>query len=185
MGEIHVHEFVTLDGVADAPMWTMDYPFTDGMMEVIGAVTDRSRAILLGRNTYQMFEPAWSTRTVEEDPGAPFFNETKKYVVSSTLSQDEATWNNSEVLGVYDPERIRQLKSEVDGDIYVSGSTTLVRTMLADGLIDQFDLLMYPLTRGEGARLFPEGASPATMTLADSRAFDHGVIYLAYRPKNA
>ena len=183
MGEIHVHEFMTLDGVADAPMWTMDYPFTDGMMEAIGTVTDRSSAILLGRTTYQMFEPAWSTRTVEDDPGAPFFNDTKKYVVSGTLAQNDATWNNSEVLGAYDADRIRQLKKEVDGDIYVSGSTTLVRAMLADGLVDQLDLLVYPLTRGEGAQLFPEGAPPQTMTLAEARPFEHGVVYLAYRPK--
>jgi dihydrofolate reductase len=185
MGEIHVHEFMTLDGVADAPMWTMDYGFTDSMSEVIGGITDKSSAILLGRNTYEMFEPAWSTRTVEDDPGAPFFNETKKYVVSGTLSQDEATWNNSEVIGGYDPERIRRLKSEVDGDIYVSGSTTLVRAMLADGLIDQLDLLVYPLTTGSDDKLFPAGATPTNMTLAEVRPFENGVVYMAYRPKAA
>lgn len=183
MGEIHVHEFMTLDGVADAPMWTMEYGFTDGMAEVIGGVTARSAGILIGRNTYQMFEPAWSTRTAEDDPGAPFFNETRKYVVSGTLSQDEATWNNSEVIGAYDPERIRRLKSEVDGDLYVSGSTTLVRAMLADGLVDQLDLLIYPLTTGSSERLFPEGAAPVDMALAEARPFENGVLYAAYRPK--
>ena len=183
MGEIHVHEFMTLDGVADAPMWTFEYGFTDGMSEVLGNVTGSATAILLGRTTYQMFEPAWSTRTVEDDPGAPFFNDTKKYVVSGTLAQDEATWNNSEVVGAYDPGRIRQLKASEDGNLYVSGSTTLVRALLADGLVDQFHLLVYPLTRGEGARLFPEGAPPATMELADARPFENGVVYLGYRPK--
>lgn len=105
--------------------------------------------------------------------------------MSGTLSQDEATWNNSEVIGAYDPERIRQLKSEVAGDLYVSGSTTLVRALLADGLVDQFDLLMYPLTTGMGERLFPEGAAGATFDVADVRRFDNGVVYLAYRPKAA
>lgn len=183
MGEIHVHTFMTLDGDAGAPMFTMDYGFTDGMGEVIGAVTSQSQAILLGRNTYQMFEPAWSTRTVEDDPGAPFFNDTKKYVVSGTLSQDEATWNNSEVIGAYDADRIRRLKSDVDGLIYVSGSTTLVRAMLADGLVDQFDLLMYPLTTGSSDRLFDATAAPTKMKLAEARPFENGVIYLAYRPE--
>ena len=86
MGAIHVHEFMSLDGVIDAPTWTFDYGFDPKMGEALGAVTERCRAILLGRTTYEMFEPAWSTRTVEDDPGAPFFNDTTKYVVSSTLT---------------------------------------------------------------------------------------------------
>jgi dihydrofolate reductase len=86
MGAIHVHEFMSLDGVIDAPAWTFDYGFDPRMAEILGAVTERSRGILLGRTTYEMFEPAWSTRTVEDDPGAPFFNDTTKYVVSGTLT---------------------------------------------------------------------------------------------------
>ena len=86
MGAISVHEFISLDGVIDAPTWTFDYGFDPKMGEAIGAVTARCRGILLGRTTYQMFEPAWSTRTAEDDPGAPFFNDTTKYVVSSTLT---------------------------------------------------------------------------------------------------
>ena len=82
MGEIHVHEFMSLDGVIDAPTWTFDYGFDPKMGEAIGAFTEGCRGILLGRTTYEMFEPAWSTRTVEDDPGAPFFNDTTKYVVS-------------------------------------------------------------------------------------------------------
>ena len=76
MGAIHVHEFMTLAGVIDAPAWTFDYEFLPEMLRDVGAVTGRCRGILLGRTTYEMFEPAWSTRTVEEDPGAPFFNDT-------------------------------------------------------------------------------------------------------------
>ena len=180
MGAIHVHEFMSLDGVIDTPIWTADYGWTPGMEEVIGGVTERSRGILLGRNTYEMFEPAWSTRTVEDDPGAPFFNDTTKYVVSSTLT--EATWRNSEILGPYDADRIRKLKDEVDGDIYVSGSGTLVRAMLADGLVDELHLLVYPVTRGSGPRLFADGAAPAKLTHAASESFDNGVIYMNYRP---
>src|SRR4051812_32831403 len=143
MGAIRVHEFMTLDGVIDAPTWTFEYGFDPAMGEAIGAVTERSRGILLGRTTYQMFEPAWSTRSVEDDPGAPFFNETTKYVVSGTL--EDATWNNSEIIGPYDAGRIRALKDDLDGDLYVSGSGTLVRAMLADGLVDELHLFVYPL----------------------------------------
>jgi dihydrofolate reductase len=181
MGQIHVHEFISLDGVIDAPTWTFDYGFDPKMGEVLAAVTGNSEGILLGRVTYEMFEPAWSTRTVEDDPGAPFFNDTTKYVVSGTLT--EATWRNSEIIGPYDPDRIRRLKDEVDGDLYVSGSGRLVRAMLADRLVDQLHLFVFPLTRGEGPRLFPDDAPPAKFSLAAHEAYDNGVVYAGYRPE--
>jgi dihydrofolate reductase len=181
VGAIHVHEFMSLDGVIDAPTWTFDYGFDPGMAEAIGAVTNRCRAILLGRTTYEMFEPAWSTRTVEDDPGAPFFNDTTKYVVSGTLKT--ATWRNSEIIGPYDPASIRNLKDEVDGDLYVSGSGSLVRAMLAESLVDELHLFVYPLTRGSGPRLFPDEAAPSKLSLAACESYDNGVVYLAYRPQ--
>lgn len=181
MGAIHVHEFMSLDGVIDTPTWTAEYGFDPKMAEAIGAVTARCRGILLGRTTYELFEPAWSTRTVEDDPGAPFFNDTAKYVVSGTLT--DPTWRNSTVIGPYDPETIRTLKDEVDGDLYTSGSGTLVRAMLADGLVDELNLFVYPLTRGDGPRLFPEDAAPGKLALAACEQYDNGVLYLAYRPQ--
>ncbi|MGH3320039.1 MAG: dihydrofolate reductase family protein [Streptosporangiaceae bacterium] len=180
MGTIRVHEFITLDGVIDAPTWTADYGFTDETGESIGAVTESCSAILLGRATYEMFAPAWSARTVEDDPGAPFFNESPKYVVSSTLQH--ADWNNSTVLGAYDPQVIRELKEKVDGDVYVSGSGTLVRAMIADGLVDELHLLVYPLTLGGGPQLFPASAPETQWTLAGHRAFDNEVLHLTYTP---
>jgi len=181
MGAVRVHEFMSLDGVIDAPTWTFDYGFDPQMGEAIGAVTARCEGILLGRTTYQMFEPAWSTRTVEDDPGAPFFNDTTKYVVSATLT--DATWRNSSIVGPYDPDTIRSLKDEVDGDLYVSGSGTLVRAMLADGLVDELHLFVYPLTRGPGPRLFPEDAAPGRLTRAACQCYENGVVHLAYRPQ--
>src|SRR5438552_7286054 len=172
---------MSLDGVIDAPTWTFDYGFDPKMGEAIGAVTAGSRAILLGRTTYEMFEPAWSTRTVDDDPGAPFFNDTTKYVVSASLMT--ATWRNSTIIGPYDRDAIRSLKDEVDGDFYVSGSGTLVRAMLADGLVDELHLFVYPLTRGSGPRLFPEEAAPSNLSLAASESYENGVVYLAYRPQ--
>jgi dihydrofolate reductase len=171
---------MSLDGVIDEPTWTAEYGWDPRMGEAIGAVTARSRGILLGRLTYEMFEPAWSIRTAEDDPGAPFFNDTTKYVVSSTL--ETATWRNSEIVGPYDPAVVERLKDEVDGDLYVSGSGTLVRALLADGLVDELHLLVYPLTRGAGPRLFPPEAAPSTLTLVTTESYENGVIYVAYRP---
>jgi dihydrofolate reductase len=181
VGQIHVHEFMSLDGVVDAPTWTFDYGFTPEMEATLGALTNRCRAILLGRTTYEAFEPAWSSRTVEDDPGAPFFNDTTKYVVSGTLT--DPTWRNSKVVGPYDRDAIRGLKEEVDGDLYVSGSITLVRAMLADGLVDGLHLLVYPVTRGRGPRLFADEAEPGKLSLAACESYDNQVVYLNYQPQ--
>ena len=172
MGTIGVHEFITLDGIIDTPSWTMGYGFDPRMGQAIAGITDPGGAILLGRNTYEMFAPVWSTRTAEDDPGAPFFNDTPKYVVSSTLPS--ADWKNSSVLGPYSAGAIRDFKDRVDGKIYVSGSGTLVRAMLADGLVDELHLFVYPVALGSGQRLFADGAT-AKLALAGCEAYDNGV----------
>jgi dihydrofolate reductase len=143
------------------------------------AVTDRSSRILLGRTTFEMFEPSWSTRTVDDDPAEPFFNDTMKYVVSGTLT--DPTCRNSTVLRPHHAARICRLKDESSGDLYVSGSGTLVRALLADGLVDQLHLFVYPLTLGSGPRLFVPDAPPSKFTLADCASYDNGVVYLSYR----
>ena len=171
---------MTVDGIVDAPTWTFDFGFDPQMGEAIKALTDRSRAILLGRTTYEMFEPAWSSRTVEDESGAPFFNDTQKYVVSSTLT--EPTWRNSTVFGPYDANEIQELKAAIDGDLYVSGSRTLVRALLADDLVDELHLFVFPLTRGEGPRLFADGAPPLRLSLTACEQYENGVIHLGYAP---
>jgi dihydrofolate reductase len=181
VGEILVHEFTTLDGVIDAPTWTFDYGFDPKMGDAIGALTARCSAILLGRTTYEMFEPAWSTRTVEDDPGAPFFNDTTKYVVSSTLTAP--SWRNTEVLGPYDTDTIRRLKEDAGGDLYVSGSGTLVRALLADGLVDELHLFVFPLTRDEGPRLFPATGAPLALALTACEEYGNGAVHLACAPR--
>lgn len=180
MGTIKVHEFISLDGVFENPAWTVDFGFDPKMGEALGGIMGSCKAILLGRRTFEMFAPAWSTRTAEEDPGAPFMNESPKYVVSGSLKT--ADWKNSTILGAYNAEQIRTLKDQVDGGIYVSGSGTLVRAMLADGLVDELHLFVYPSTRGEGERLFATDGAAKTYQLAGSQAYDNGVLYLTYRP---
>ena len=112
---------------------------------------------------------------------APFFNDTTKYVVSATLT--DATWRNSKIIGPYELDAIRGLKDEVDGDLFTGGSGTLVRAMLADGLVDELHLFVYPLSRGAGPRLFAEEAAPGKLSLAASESYENGVVYLSYRPQ--
>ena len=182
MGRILVHEFISLDGVIESPSWTFDYGFDPKMGETIAQMTGSSGAILLGRRTYEQFAPAWSNRTAEDDPGAPFFNESPKYVVSSTLR--DADWNNSTILGPYDADAMRSLKDGTAGDLYVSGSGMLVRAMLNDGLVDELHLFVYPVALGSGERLFETDGSTTKLALAGTDAYDNGVVHLNYRPAN-
>ncbi|MDR0344578.1 MAG: dihydrofolate reductase family protein [Nocardiopsaceae bacterium] len=179
MGTIRVHEFITLDGVIDDPKWTFGYPFDQKMGEAIGALMGSCSALLLGRRTFEEFAPAWSGKTAAEDPGAPFMNDTAKYVVSATLR--DPGWANSTVIGGYRPDAIERLKNEIDGGIYVSGSGTLVRAMLADGLVDELHLFVYPLALGSGSRLFAEDGTTAKLTLTGCESYDGGIVHLSYR----
>jgi dihydrofolate reductase len=184
MGAIAVHEFVSLDGVFQDPSWTLEFGFDPAMGDDIGRITRASDAILLGRRTFEMFAPAWSARTVADDPGAPFFNDSPKAVVSAGLDDAaaEAIWHNSRSLGPYDADRLREYKNGVSGGVYISGSGTLVRSLLADGLVDSLHLFVYPVVLGAGERLFPEGTAPAKLRLRHSDAYDNGVLHLHYSP---
>ena len=182
MGTIKVSEFITLDGCIGVPTFTFDFPFTDAQSEAMSRLTDQgSEAMIFGRTTWVESGPAWTSREMADDPGAPFFNNTQKYVVSGSL-QDVSAWSNSTLLGAYDIQAIQRVKDDVDGGIYVYGSGTLVRAMLADGLVDDLHLFVYPVTTGEGPKLFPEGAPPATLTLTHAEKFDNGVLHLSYAP---
>ncbi|GAA1002211.1 dihydrofolate reductase family protein [Tsukamurella strandjordii] len=178
MGTIHAHEFVTLDGYFDDPSFTFPFGFDPAMGETLGAITGAASDILLGRTTYEMFAPAWRDRTPDDDPGAPFFNDTTKHVVGANPLVEQ--WNNTVALGAYDPAAIADLKATAQGDIYISGSGQLVRGLLHDGLLDSLHLFVYPVVLGRGERLFTD--QEMTLTLQESQSYDNGVLHLAYGP---
>jgi len=180
MATIAAHEFIALDGVFEDPSWTFEYGFDPRMGEAIGAVTEGARTILLGRTTHQMFAPAWRDRTPDDDPGAPFFNETEKVVVGTGDLPEE--WANTTRFGAYDADRIRALKEERDGVIYVSGSGRLVRALMRDGLLDDLHLFVYPVALGAGERLWADGVDATRLALRGTDVYDNGVVHLHYGP---
>jgi dihydrofolate reductase len=126
-----------------------------------------------------MFAPAWRDRTVEEAPGAPFFNETEKLDVGAHEPAEQ--WANTTRIGAYDADVIRRLKEERDGVIYVSGSGQLVRGLLRDGLIDEIHLFVYPISLGAGERFWAEGEQ-TRLALKEHDVYSNGVVHLGYGP---
>ncbi|HEY5820509.1 MAG TPA: dihydrofolate reductase family protein [Propionibacteriaceae bacterium] len=179
MGTIAVHEFIALDGVYENPSWTAPYGFDPKMGETLAAVTGAATGILLGRKTYEMFAPAWSGRSPEDDPGAPFFNDTHKYVVGSQTPAYD--WGPSTLIA-YDPDAIQRLKDQTDGALYISGSGTLVRSLLRDGLVDDLHLFVFPVAVGSGARFWADGVDSTGLTLKEHDVYANGVVHLSYGP---
>lgn len=177
MRKLIVTEFMSLDGVIENPMWTLKY-WNDEIAAFKGEETSSNQPILLGRVTYEGFAASWPNRT-DEDPGAPYFNGTRKYVVSTTL--DKAEWNNSTLIKSDVVEEIRKLKQQAGPDIVVHGSANLVQTLVRHDLVDVFRLLVYPVVLGKGQRLFEEGTQ-AALKLVETRSFSSGVAALIYEP---
>lgn len=176
MRKIIASLFVSLDGVAEAPeTWHFPY-FNDEMGDAVGAAMATTDAMLLGRVQYQQFAAYWPS---SEDEFAGFMNNQKKYVVTTTLT--EATWNNTEIISGDVLGGIATLKA-VDGkDIGVTGSLTLVRSLLAAGLLDQLQLFVHPVVLGKGARWFDD-LDTVHLQLASADTFSTGVIHQAYTP---
>ncbi len=172
--------FVSVDGVVEAPeTWHFPY-FNDEMGAVIGRSMASSDAFLLGRRTYDEWAAYWPTQDPAETPLAGAMNGTPKFVVSRSL--ERADWQNTTVLDGDATDAVRRLKQECDGDILVSGSATLVRSLLQEGLVDELRLLVHPVVVGAGARLFDERTPRQPLELVDSQAFTTGVLNLTYRP---
>ena len=168
--------FVSLDGVVEAPEeWHFPY-FNDEMAAAIGDAMGSSDAMLCGRVTYQEWAGFWPGADNEM---AEYMNNTTKYVASATL--DEVEWNNSQLLEGDVPAAVAALKRQPGKDIVMSGSATLARSLLSEGLVDELHLMIHPVVVGDGARLFPDGDKHA-LELVDSKTFGTGVVYATYRP---
>lgn len=176
MRKLVVTEFVSLDGVIENPAWTFRY-WNDEIANFKGEESLASDALLLGRVTYEGFAAAWPQ---SKDEGADYFNNVRKYVVTTTL--DKAEWNNSMLIKGNVVEEINKLKQQEGKDIIVHGSGKLVQTLMKHDLVDSYRLLVYPLVLGKGQRLFEEGTT-ATLKLVDAKQFSGGVTALVYAPE--
>jgi dihydrofolate reductase len=191
VGRIVVTEFVSLDGVVEAPGGGEDFRHGGWSFEIDRGEegnkfkldeTLSSDALLLGRVTYEGFAASWPSRT--DDAGfADKFNSMPKYVVSSTLEEPE--WNNSTVLKGDVVEAVSRLKQEQDGDIVVHGSPQLVQTLLDHDLVDELRLMVFPVVLGSGKRLFGETSDKKPLRLTDTKVVGDGVAILTYQPAAA
>jgi dihydrofolate reductase len=184
MGRIVVTEFMSLDGVMEAPGgedfkykgWSFQFNRGEEGDKFKLDETHDSEALLLGRVTYEGFAAAWPSRDGEF---ADKFNTMPKYVVSSTLENPE--WNNTTVLKGDAVEKATKLREELDGDIYVHGSCQLAQTLIEHDLVDELHLMVFPVVLGTGKRLFGETSDKKTLRLADSKTVGDGIAILVYQ----
>ena len=184
MGRIVVTEFISLDGVIEAPGGGEDYKYGGWSFEIDRGdegnqfkldETMSSAALLLGRRTYEGFAAAWPERDGEF---ADKFNTMPKYVVSSTLRDPE--WTNSTVLSADVVDEITKLKKEQDGDIVVHGSARLVQSLIENDLVDELRLMVFPVVLGTGKRLFGETTDKKRLQLSSSTVVGDGVAIQVY-----
>ncbi|MEV1145694.1 dihydrofolate reductase family protein [Micromonospora sp. NPDC049799] len=175
--------YITLDGVIENPTWTMPY-FDDEAAAFAGTQTDAADALLLGRKTYEGFASAWPTRD-ESDPstGAAYFNNVKKWVASTTLTNPE--WKNSEVLQGDVIEAVTKLKAAEGGDILMYGYGVLTDTLVKAGLVDEVRFWIHPVFVGGSSVSAPLADARTTLTLADTKVMKSGVIIATYTPAAA
>lgn len=191
MRKVIVSEFVTLDGVMQAPGgadedteggfvhggWTHPYWHND-IGEHLGAAITDCDAWLLGRKTWQIHGDAFEPMT--GDDFVDVMNAKQKYVVSTTLT-DASAWRNSELISGNVVEEVRKLKAQPGGTLYVDGSSVLVHTLAEHDLVDEYSLLVYPISLGSGKKLFPDGTRVA-LRLIETRPFPSGVVLMRYEP---
>jgi dihydrofolate reductase len=176
MGSIKSSLFISLDGVIERPeTWHFGY-FNDEMGAVVGELMGGSDATLLGRQTYDEFAGYWP----DADPSDPItgqMNGSRKYVVSTTLT--DPAWENSTLISGDVKAELAKLKQ--DSNLGTTGSATLVRWLLEEGLIDELHLLVHPVVVGHGKKLFADGAK-VPLTLVSATTFTTGVLHLVYAP---
>lgn len=194
MGKLTLTTFVTLDGVMQAPGgpdedrsggfeyggWLVPF-YDEGMGEFTREVFGRTGAFLLGRRTYEIFASYWPEHDDPADPVAGNLNRLPKYVASTTL--EEPAWGPATVLdGEHLQSEIVRVKDALDGELQVHGSGQLAQWLLARDLVDELNLLVFPVALGAGRRLFPTGGLPTAYEVADFRTTPAGVAISTYRP---
>ncbi|WP_067181818.1 dihydrofolate reductase family protein [Microtetraspora niveoalba] len=178
MAKIISSFFISLDGVVESPdKWHFPY-WNDEMGAFVGAGMQSAGAFLMGRKLYEEWSAYWTTTDNDQD-AAMALNNARKYVVSSTL--EKADWDNTTVISGDVAAGLRALKKEIDGDIQMSGSATTVRWLLANGLLDELNLLVHPIVVGRGQRLF-EDTPTHPLKLVRSETYQTGVLNLGYVP---
>jgi dihydrofolate reductase len=181
MRKVVASEFVSLDGVVESPeKWHFPY-FNDQMGDAIGAAMASSDSMLMGRVLYEEWAAFWPNQDPDENPVAARMNGVRKYVVSTTL-EEPLEWQNSTLIGDNVAEEISRLKEQPGKDISISGSPTLVRSLLEEDLLDELRLMLHPIVVGNGKHLFEDGGDQKALQLVDSKTFSTGVVYLTYQP---
>lgn len=185
MRKIVVTEFISLDGVIEEPRWTFEFDRgPEGNQfkhdELFGA-----SALLLGRRTYEGFAANWPQ--MDGDDFAKRMNAIEKYVISSTMSDDAANWGPTTVLRGDPVAEVQELRAQDEGgDLLVEGSGQLVRTLLAQGLVDELRLMVFPVILGSGDRMYPEAMpEPTTLKVTNAVTVGSGVILLTCSPAPA
>lgn len=173
--------YVTLDGVIDNPMWTVPY-FDDEAAAFAGSQTEAADAMLMGRVTYDGMSAAWTTRD-ESDPatGAAYFNNVKKYVASTTLT--DPTWKNTEVLAGDLVTAVTALKAQEGKDIIQYGYGTVTAQLVAAGLVDEVRFWIHPILAGGASLTVPLPEVRTAFELAGTKVLKSGVIIASYHPK--
>jgi len=172
---------MSLDGVVGDPAgWQLAY-YDEEMGREIGASMGQTDAMLLGRATYEEWAAFFPSPASEGVPSRDYMNEVRKFVVSNTL-EGSLEWNNSTLIKGDLAEEIAELKEGEGGNIRISGSGTLVRSLLQTDLLDELNLMLHPVVVGDGKRLFEGGEDRKALELVDSKTFSTGVVYLTYRP---
>ena len=181
MTRIVVTEFVSLDGVMEEPRWTFQFDRGPEGDKFKYDELFSSDALLLGRVTYQGFAQAWPA--MGQDEFGQRMNSIRKYVVSSTLADADATWGDTTVIRGDVPAEIARLKAQPGGDLLVEGSCQLVHTLIEHDLVDDYRLMVFPVILGTGKRMFPAAlGQPARVRLTDSGPAGGGILLLTYQP---
>ena len=184
MSRIVVTEFVSLDGVIDEPKWTFDFERGPEGDQFKWDELFEADALLLGRVTYEGFAAAWPS--MGHDEFGQRMNGIEKFVVSSTLADDEATWGPTTVIRGDVVAEIARLKSRPGGNLLVEGSSQLVQTLITHDLVDEYRVMLFPIILGAGKRMFPASlAGPSTLSITSSATVGSGVVLLTCSPRQA